>query len=467
MNLRCLLSLSLLGLSAAQPKEYVFRLDDVQDWWLRDIQMAIIQFAADNDMAISLGVIGGFFGADSGMVAAVQNCLNLGSSSCEVFNHGPDASSFVDGMDVSQAEDYISTSHIQIGNTLNGYTPGTFVPHQNRWNEDTVTALENLGYKVLSTSLDNGLAFDMSGVVKRMPQQTETAPFAGGAWPPVDPATILSECEERRTINGDVACVIMSHHQEFADVATAITRLTAIKAALDADGWVSKTFLDVAVGPATPNPTPPPGSPTLSPTPLPTSPPSSPPTPSPTLPAGSCAAAPNNQGVTDDLCSNCATTDANGNLVQPWWPCVSSTVLCVCGPSTPEPTPPPTTPQTPPPTLLPTPIPTSLPTASPTLPPTQPPGSSTQPPTVSPTPIPTQPPTASPMAPSGIPNWDANTVYVGGDEVVFDGEIIRAKWWTQGDTPDRTVLWGHPWEFTGTLVVRRHLRLGNAFRASE
>ncbi|GHA31379.1 glycosyl hydrolase family 18 protein [Photobacterium aphoticum] len=39
--------------------------------------------------------------------------------------------------------------------------------------------------------------------------------------------------------------------------------------------------------------------------------------------------------------------------------------------------------------------------------------------------------------------WSASKVYVGGDEVTFNGEKYRAKWWTQGDEPG--VPFG-PWE---------------------
>lgn len=44
--------------------------------------------------------------------------------------------------------------------------------------------------------------------------------------------------------------------------------------------------------------------------------------------------------------------------------------------------------------------------------------------------------------------WDAQTAYNGGDEVVYQGKRYRAKWWTQGDTPDAANADG-PWEYLG------------------
>ncbi|XXJ53539.1 M4 family metallopeptidase [Embleya sp. MST-111070] len=40
------------------------------------------------------------------------------------------------------------------------------------------------------------------------------------------------------------------------------------------------------------------------------------------------------------------------------------------------------------------------------------------------------------------PPWDANTVYVGGNTVSYQGHTYRAKWWTQGETPGTTGQWG-------------------------
>ncbi|ORE03545.1 glycoside hydrolase [Rhizopus microsporus var. microsporus] len=35
----------------------------------------------------------------------------------------------------------------------------------------------------------------------------------------------------------------------------------------------------------------------------------------------------------------------------------------------------------------------------------------------------------------GVPTWNASTAYTGGSQVVYNGELYKAQWWTQGDTP--------------------------------
>lgn len=39
------------------------------------------------------------------------------------------------------------------------------------------------------------------------------------------------------------------------------------------------------------------------------------------------------------------------------------------------------------------------------------------------------------------PAWDKTAVYNGGDNVVFEDKIYKAKWWTQGETPGKSDVW--------------------------
>lgn len=42
---------------------------------------------------------------------------------------------------------------------------------------------------------------------------------------------------------------------------------------------------------------------------------------------------------------------------------------------------------------------------------------------------------------NGADDWDANQVYLTGDEVMYDGKTYRAQWWTQRDTPGEAGVW--------------------------
>ena len=110
---------------------------------------------------------------------------------------------------------------------------------------------------------------------------------------------------------------------------------------------------------------------------------------------------------------------------------------------------------TPTPTIAPwaenvgTPTPTidpSLPTNTPT--PTPDGYVPTETPTPTDTPVPTATNTPTPtQGASNYQTWDPQTVYLGGDTVVYQGGIYRAKWWTMGDAPSANG--SGPWEYLG------------------
>jgi chitinase len=78
--------------------------------------------------------------------------------------------------------------------------------------------------------------------------------------------------------------------------------------------------------------------------------------------------------------------------------------------------------------------PTTTPTTTPTTAPTTTPPTTTPPTTTPPT---TTPPTGSCTAAA----WSSTAVYVGGNQVSYNGHAYTAKWWTQGETPGVADVW--------------------------
>ncbi|KDM92683.1 lytic polysaccharide monooxygenase [Photobacterium galatheae] len=39
------------------------------------------------------------------------------------------------------------------------------------------------------------------------------------------------------------------------------------------------------------------------------------------------------------------------------------------------------------------------------------------------------------------PDWDPNQVYVAGDQVLYQGKLYTAKWWTKGEQPGQSAVW--------------------------
>ena len=62
-------------------------------------------------------------------------------------------------------------------------------------------------------------------------------------------------------------------------------------------------------------------------------------------------------------------------------------------------------------------------------------------------------PTPAPTPTHDDKQWDRNTVYVKGDQAIYNGELYTAKWWTKGDNPRKSGKWG-VWE---KVAVRKEV----------
>ena len=58
--------------------------------------------------------------------------------------------------------------------------------------------------------------------------------------------------------------------------------------------------------------------------------------------------------------------------------------------------------------------------------------------------------TSKPSHAQSSGEWSERAAYVAGDHVMWNGKSYRAKWWTQGEAPDKQVAneWDTPWEET-------------------
>lgn len=64
-----------------------FRLDDIQDYFLREAQMEVINVFDRKDASLTVGVIGNYFGGDAALVHFVRDKA-ANNPSFEVANHG-------------------------------------------------------------------------------------------------------------------------------------------------------------------------------------------------------------------------------------------------------------------------------------------------------------------------------------------------------------------------------------------
>lgn len=214
----------LASANATTPK-VVFRLDDTQDWFCRDAQQDIIKVFADysvggtsSPQGISIGIIGDYFGSDGNLVKEIQQqMIKLGDHGEVVshsMTHDRDFSTKPYEEQVKELEDFRKK--------MNGedFFPEkeirTFIPPENKYSHDTIAALEEAGYEILSGQCTSSNCKD-PGDVSSTPAYLPAGASTGG-WGPtlsIQPAEkIFGEIQAQ--IDIEDWSVVMMHPQEFS-----------------------------------------------------------------------------------------------------------------------------------------------------------------------------------------------------------------------------------------------------------
>jgi len=126
-----------------------FRLDDVQDYWLNDVQMELIYLFAENKIPLTVGIITNSFGEDPAITELVKN--KISKNEIIIANHGLDSTPFT-LFDKTKQAAMLNESSNKIFEKLHVHSK-IFIPPQNRFNEDTEDALIENGFTYLSGSM--------------------------------------------------------------------------------------------------------------------------------------------------------------------------------------------------------------------------------------------------------------------------------------------------------------------------
>ncbi|MDH3610553.1 MAG: polysaccharide deacetylase family protein [Nitrosopumilus sp.] len=137
-----------------------FRLDDIQDHFLDDVQMEIINSFLEKDVELTIGVIGDKIGNDQKLVSYLK--YNKNNPYLKFANHGWEHEDFSHFSKENQ-EMLILRTNEKI-TTLFGVESKVFIPPFNSYNEDTISALKSLKFTHLSSELDAATPpFPLSG----------------------------------------------------------------------------------------------------------------------------------------------------------------------------------------------------------------------------------------------------------------------------------------------------------------
>jgi len=116
-----------------------FRLDDIQDYWLDDVQIGVMSEFQHKDVNLTAGIIGNYFGHDQKIVRFVSDSLKNDSPKLVVANHGWNHERF-DTFSRDEQSVLIHNTNQKILDTL-GILPNIFIAPYDIINNDTLISL--------------------------------------------------------------------------------------------------------------------------------------------------------------------------------------------------------------------------------------------------------------------------------------------------------------------------------------
>ncbi len=125
----------------------------MQDYWAKEAQMDLIRTFLNENASLTIGVIGGSLNDDKQLIRFIQNSTTAGL--IEVANRGWIYSDH-SAMTIHEQKNYIAKTNERI-RSLFGVEATTFLPPYDRFNNYTLSVMQEIGLTHLSSSaLYNG-----------------------------------------------------------------------------------------------------------------------------------------------------------------------------------------------------------------------------------------------------------------------------------------------------------------------
>ena len=152
-----------------------FRLDDIKDASYDEVQFQTLSFFTEREIPITIGIIGNKFGNDTLSVNIIKEFLQKNGDKLEIANHGWNHEPFTK-FNKKQQSDIIKKTNDKLLEKL-GITPKVFIPPFNRFNEDTIRALEENGITHMSAA-ENPTNLLQKSTFSRYPATSTTGEFS-------------------------------------------------------------------------------------------------------------------------------------------------------------------------------------------------------------------------------------------------------------------------------------------------
>lgn len=193
-----------------------FRLDDIQDYWLNNVQMAVIDEFHKKDASITIGIIGNYFGNDVSLVNFIKTGIQNNSPEIEVANHGWNHEHFP--LHIEPTQEFLLDKTNQKVLSLLGITPSGFIAPYDDINNDTIQALtaKKLGYLSANETIDHP-PYPLSGsTLYHFPETAEIGAVNDDNTNWIDYTPDQTYAKILRSMTKYGYAVVMMHPQDFS-----------------------------------------------------------------------------------------------------------------------------------------------------------------------------------------------------------------------------------------------------------
>ena len=193
-----------------------FRLDDVQDYYLRGPQLDVMELFQQKNSDLTIAIIGSVFGTDPLLVNYIERGLTNEFSTLEIASHSY-SNAKLSTLTKEEQKTLLEKTNEVLQENL-GITPKTLIPPLNLFNDDTLEVATELGFTHISAHIDEQHSppyLKTESEILYLPANTETAKLNpdGIRWDKQERSLILTQIQEFIDENG--YAIVMMHPYEF------------------------------------------------------------------------------------------------------------------------------------------------------------------------------------------------------------------------------------------------------------
>ncbi len=202
----------------------VFRLDDIEDYWREEGQLAPIKTFAEypgGPESLTIGIIGKTFAQEwNDHADEVKQYVDMLGEKGEVACHSTKHEDFT-GMTLEEQEQDLQLCRDKIETVFPSKNTKTFIPPFNNFNEDTKEAMLQEGYSIMSSQCSPEWCMDPGGFTGESPVNLPVGASTGGWTGPYQMQSaeeIFTEIQDQLSSNNNQNwSVVMMHPEEYED----------------------------------------------------------------------------------------------------------------------------------------------------------------------------------------------------------------------------------------------------------